>query len=170
MELTLFWITRERLSEAKLTPYEISNYSKDGSECHHNVLYWSNGNYVGLGPGAVSHVSGSRAGNPRAIAPYRRWIATSGHATLWRETLAARARLGETWWLGLRLSAGVQPAQALETAGLAGNPDPTDALVTRLVESGHLERQGERVCLTQHGIPVADAVAAEFLVAPSELD
>ncbi len=170
LELALFEITRSSLREAGFAAYEISNYAADGLECLHNRLYWSNGDYVGLGPGAVSHWSGSRSGNPRGIAPYHRWVRDFGHATLWRETLSARARLGETWWLGLRLADGVDPAAALSKAGWGPEPDPTAPVVETLLASGHLRRQGPegRIQLTPRGIPVADAVAAEFLVAPED--
>ena len=49
-----------RLSEAGLKAYEISNYSRAGAECRHNLLYWNGGDYIGLGPSAASHVQGTR--------------------------------------------------------------------------------------------------------------
>ncbi|MFT7677837.1 MAG: oxygen-independent coproporphyrinogen-3 oxidase [Planctomycetota bacterium] len=163
LELALFYITRERLQEAGLGAYEISNYSSSGRECQHNINYWRNGHYVGLGPGAVSHVNGSRGGNPRSIAPYRRWVKAAGHATQWRETLSPQARLGETWWLGLRLSTGIDPAEALATAGLPKSPEALEAVIASLLDTGHLERAQERLRLTPLGLPLADAVASKFL-------
>ena len=40
--------------------YEISNYAVPGEECRHNLVYWTGGNYIGLGPSAASHVQGWR--------------------------------------------------------------------------------------------------------------
>jgi oxygen-independent coproporphyrinogen-3 oxidase len=162
VELRLFEVTRATLGSAGLEAYEVSNYSLDGQQCQHNINYWLNGEYVGLGPGAVSHVGGTRFGNPRALAGYLRGIA-AGDATQWTETLAPLERLAETWWLGLRLRAGVDPAAARATAGFAGPGDPALEVALRLAELGHLVEAGGRWRLTERGLPVADAVASEFL-------
>jgi coproporphyrinogen III oxidase-like Fe-S oxidoreductase len=71
--------------------------------------------------------------------------------------------LGETWWLGLRTAEGVDPAQARRTAGLEGTDDPALAVARPLLEEGLLEERGERLCLSERGLPLADAVAARFL-------
>lgn len=168
LELALFYITREQLQSAGLDAYEVSNYAPSGRECQHNINYWRNGHYVGLGPGAVSHVNGSRGGNPRSIAPYRRWVKAAGHATQWCETLSPEARLGETWWLGLRLTVGVDPTEALTTAGLDCAPEPFQRVMESLLSTGHLERDQEHVRMTPLGLPVADAIASKFLSAAED--
>jgi hypothetical protein len=77
-------------------------------------------------------------------------------------------RLGETWWLGLRRAIGVDPSEARKAALLAPDDDTTEraplATAERLVELGLLEQLGARYRLTPRGLPVADAVAREFLV------
>ena len=113
-------------------------------------------------------MNGSRGGNPRSIAPYRRWVKAAGHATQWRETLSPQARLGETWWLGLRLSAGIDPAEALATSGLQDSPEGHEAVIRSLLDTGHLERDQERLRLTPLGLPLADAVASKFLGAAED--
>ena len=122
VELAMFETTRRLTAEHGLDAYEISNHARPGEECAHNIGYWRNGAYVGIGPGAVSKVGHSRAGNPRGIAPYLRRVADQGHATHWREDLDPAARLAETWWLGLRLAAGVDPEEARRTAGAERSP------------------------------------------------
>ena len=94
------------------------------------------------------------------------------------ETLEPLERLGETWWLGLRLARGVDPVSALLTAGLEPDrvDDPARSRALELVEQGLLDRApnpgpagspgapaGERFRLTPRGLPLADAVAREFL-------
>src|SRR6202008_137715 len=105
----MFEETRARARTAGLEPYEISNYARAGRRCEHNVNYWRNGPYLGLGPSAVSRVGDVRRGNVKSIAGYVRALREAGHAVHWEERLAPRARLGETWWLGLRLADGVDP-------------------------------------------------------------
>src|SRR4029434_4177503 len=59
LELQMLHHARRRLSEAGLPPYEISNYARPGEECRHNLLYWTGGSYIGLGPSAASHIEGT---------------------------------------------------------------------------------------------------------------
>ncbi|MEO6711013.1 MAG: hypothetical protein ABI054_05605, partial [Planctomycetota bacterium] len=71
---------------------------------------------------------------------------------------------GETWWLGLRLAEGVDPAAARATAGLdASDIDPALAIAARLSDQGLLRMSGDRYCLTERGVPLADFVGSEFL-------
>lgn len=163
VELACLEIARERTAAAGLAAYEISNCARPGRECRHNLGYWHNRPYVGLGPSAVSKVGHSRAGNARGIATYLRRIARDGHATQWSETLPAAQRLAETWWLGLRLARGVDPVEARRTAGIGRGPDPALAVAQKMASRDLLEPDEGRWRLTPLGLPVADAVAAEFL-------
>lgn len=169
VELEMFHATRSLTSDAGLDAYEISNHATAGEECVHNVGYWHNAEYLGIGPGAVSKVGLTRVGNPRSIQPYLRRIAAAGHATDWREDPNEYARLAETWWLGLRLTEGVSPSAAKATAKFAGGvPDPALAIAERLETQGFLERFAapdgdERFRLTSAGLPLADAAARQFL-------
>jgi oxygen-independent coproporphyrinogen-3 oxidase len=169
-ELEFFLGTRARLTEAGYAPYEISNFCLSDQLCAHNVNYWHNGAYVGLGPSAVSRVGPRRAGNVRSISEYLRRIRRARSAEDWSEEPGARVRLGETWWLGLRLREGLSPAEARERAeGRAWREgDLGEAIAERLAGEGLLERSGGRYRLTERGLPLADAVAREFLELPAE--
>jgi oxygen-independent coproporphyrinogen-3 oxidase len=166
VELDFFWLTRERLSRARLEPYEISNFSLSGYHCRHNVNYWHNGPYVGIGPSAVGKVGSRRGGNLRHLGQYRARMRDGRSALDWHEALPAWARLGETWWLGLRLSEGLRAEDAWTRANLEGWDAARDpALDTaRWAEShGWMEQVDGRWRLARKGWPVADAVAREFL-------
>lgn len=165
-ELEMLATTRELMATRGLEAYEISNYARPGRECRHNLNYWANGDYVGLGPSAVSYWAGVRRGNTKGIEAYRRAVRDRGHATVWDEALEPAARLGETWWLGLRRSAGVSPAEARRAAAFAPATDPAIEIAEHLIDLGLLELEGERYRLSERGLPVADRVASEFLVAP----
>lgn len=170
LELSLFWATREVGEAAGYGAYEVSNFSAQDHQCRHNVNYWHNGPYVGLGPSAVSKVGFTRSGNPRSL---NRWLAAldAGDDPIeWDETPDPIQRLGETWWLGLRLGEGLDPERARATAGWAQpRDDPAPGLAARMVEQGLLAERGGRFRLTERGLPLADAVAREFLAleAPS---
>jgi putative oxygen-independent coproporphyrinogen III oxidase len=164
LELAFFEHTHARLAAAGLEPYEVSNFASSGQQCLHNVNYWANGPYLGIGPSAVSKLSATRFGNPRSIVPWRSSIEKGQFPAAWEETPDVATRLGETWWLGLRTRLGVDPAEARARAGFAG-ADPTEELRGRLAAQGFLERAAGRYRLTPRGWPVADAVARRFLEA-----
>jgi oxygen-independent coproporphyrinogen-3 oxidase len=164
-ELAFFLETRRTLALAGYAPYEISNFALPEEGCRHNCNYWRNGSYVGIGPSAVSHVGGTRMGNPRSIQEWSRGVARDGWALSWQEQLAPEQRLGETWWLGLRTAEGVLPADARATAGWSGPRDPAVELARELVDVGVLELDGARFRLSERGVPLADAVSKRFLEA-----
>lgn len=165
-ELAFFQATHGDLAAAGLEAYEVSNFATSGQQCLHNLNYWQNGPYVGIGPSAVSKVGATRFGNPRSLAPWRAAIQADRPACAWEETPDPQVRLAETWWLGLRTRDGVDPEGARGRAGLA-SADPTERVVGELLQQGFLERAGPRLRLTQRGWPVADAVARRFLAACS---
>ena len=164
LELQFFWRTRELLEDAGFDAYEISNFASNGSLCHHNVNYWENGPYVGLGPSAVGKVGHLRMGNPRS---YEKWSAgMRDEAALlyeWSETLEPADRLGETWWLGLRTREGVDPATARRVAELGARPDPCLPIAEELAHQGLLILEDNCYRLSQRGLPLADAIARQFL-------
>ncbi len=164
VELEMFDTTRSLTARAGLGAYEISNFARPGEACAHNVNYWRNGEYLGLGPGAVSKVGNVRGGNPRSITPYVRKIAAVGDAIHWAEEPTEGARLAESWWLGLRLAEGVEPTEARASAGFERGEDPALSIAEELVGLDLLERSAEgRYRLTPRGLPLADAVARKFL-------
>src|SRR6185436_14793380 len=104
VELAQFEATRDTAATRGFAAYEVSNFASIGRQCDHNVNYWRNGPYVGLGPSAVSKVGWTRSGNIKGVASYRARIEAGQRAKVWGETLAPAERLAETWWLGLRLA------------------------------------------------------------------
>ena len=85
-------------------------------------------------------------------------------ALVWSESLEPRARLAETWWLGLRLAEGVDPLAArLASGASASQAQAVERAAMELVEQGLLQRLGARVSLSERGLPLADAVAKRLL-------
>lgn len=163
-ELAFFEATHGRLAAAGYGGYEISNFALSGQQCLHNLNYWANGAYVGIGPSAVSKVAQTRFGNPRSLGPWRDALRAGRFPAAWEETPPAQVRLGETYWLALRTRQGVDPGDARATAGWT-EEDPTERVVEELLSQGFLERVGPRVRLSARGWPLADAIARRFLAA-----
>jgi len=165
-ELAFFWRTRARLAEAGLDAYEISNFSRSGRECLHNVNYWHNGEYLGIGPSAVSKLGARRLANVKGIQGYARRLADGPDALVFGEEPDALARLAETWWLGLRLDLGLSAEEARDRAGTPpGFEDPMPAVAAGLLGQGLLEAHAGRLRLSPSGLPLADYVARQFLAA-----
>ena len=164
-ELELFRLTRAHIVAAGYEAYEVSNFSLKGHQCEHNVNYWLNGPYVGIGPGAVSHIDGLRFGNPRALEGWRRAALKGGDPTSWSERLEPRHRLAETWWLSLRLAEGVDPAAARAVAGVSVDDDPCVPIAQRLAAEGLLLEVDSKWRLTRRGLELADSISKELLAA-----
>ena len=156
----------DRLDAAGFEHYEISNWAKRGEpgesaspyRCEHNLLYWHNANWLGLGPSAASHVAGRRWKNVAHLGQYLAEAPTP--PTTDDERLDANGQLGEMMMLGLRTRDGLSRRWLAEA--LAGD-DPRWRAIDQMVSQGLLERDRERVRLSQSGLFVADAVVAELL-------
>ena len=136
-----YLIADRALREGGLESYEISNWARPGFECKHNLLYWSQGEYLGIGCAAHSHRDGTRWWNVRTPERYVAAIDEDRSPIAASEHLDDDERRIEGLQLALRTRGGV-PRGAL--------PDGLDDLV---------EPQGDRVVLTVRGRLLANEVA-----------
>lgn len=175
----MYLLTEKLLAAAGLYRYEISNYAGEGRECRHNKVYWQRGDYVGLGLGASSMVADVRWKNPEDRDAYADCVARmpgvaalqeTSFAQMLRETgrldvqeLTEAERMEEFMFLGLRLTAGVHPAEFQRIFGT-----PVEKVygeqIARLTAQGLLEQTGQSLRLTPRGIDVSNRVFAEFLL------
>jgi oxygen-independent coproporphyrinogen-3 oxidase len=148
-------IADELLTGAGLDWYEVSNWARTPEHrCRHNVLYWTGGDWWGIGPGAHSHLAGERWWNLKHPAAYARRLAAGESPEADREVLTAEQRRTERVLLELRLSGGL-PVPVLDEHGRGQ--------IARLVDEGLLTRQTERLVLTQRGRLLADGVVRDLL-------
>ncbi|NLX19351.1 MAG: coproporphyrinogen III oxidase family protein, partial [Desulfobulbus sp.] len=160
--LTMMAVTEAAIAGTALQRYEISNYAEPGYQCRHNVNYWHNGFYVGLGPGAVSAFNGARR---TAVTDLDRFCrCTALDLPVWEdvERLDREAAFRETVVVGLRLLRGVSVTVLINRFGL----DPVTyygPVLDRLVEQGLVQFQQDRLCLTSKGLPVANRVMVELV-------
>ncbi|HEU4811151.1 MAG TPA: radical SAM family heme chaperone HemW [Nocardioides sp.] len=150
-----YLLADERLTAAGLGWYEVSNWARDeASRCRHNLLYWTGGDWWGVGPGAHSHVGGVRWWNVKHPAAYADRLAAGVSPAHARELLDDETRRVERVLLELRLRDGL-PTETLEGAGHAAVPD--------LEDRGLLVSGGGRLVLTQRGRLLADAAVRDLL-------
>lgn len=139
------------LADAGYGWYELSNWARrDDARCRHNQLYWTGGNWWGIGPGAHSHVGGTRWWNVKHPAAYAHRLASGTSPAHAREVLGAETQRLERVLLESRLSDGLA-VDVLDAAGRRA--------VRGLVDDGLVEPDAQRrVVLTRRGRLLADTV------------
>lgn len=125
LQADAYLAAEDRLGAAGLRWYEISNWAEPGHECRHNLLYWSQGDYLGFGCAAHSHRAGRRWWNVRTPERYIAAVADGRSTEAAGEDLDADVRHVEGLQLSLRTRHGV-PAGSLPVDDLPGLVDVDD--------------------------------------------
>jgi putative oxygen-independent coproporphyrinogen III oxidase len=145
-------VADEVLTAAGLEWYEVSNWARDeAARCRHNELYWTSGEWWGIGPGAHSHVGGRRWWNVKHPSAYAARITAGESPEADGETLDVSTRALERVLLEIRLREGL-PLDLVE----AGRADV-------VVEQGLAAVEGGRLVLTRRGRLLGDAVVRDLV-------
>ena len=144
----------EQLSAAGFDWYEVSNWSRAGGQCRHNLGYWDGGQWWGAGPGAHSYVGATRWWNVKHPNAYAQILDGAALPVAGFEQLTAQQRHTEDVLLRIRLRQGL-PLDLLDDA------ERERAAVA--VEDGLLTPDGERLVLTDRGRLLADGVVRILL-------
>jgi putative oxygen-independent coproporphyrinogen III oxidase len=158
-QATKYEIADDRLTDAGLSWYEVSNWARPGDECRHNLLYWEGGDYAAVGCAAHGHTAGRRWWNVRTPERYVAAVQAGTSIEAGSETLDADARRAETMVLALRTAGGIK------LPGPGADPGGMVAWTDELIDRGLLARAGERAVLTRSGRLLGNEVAARLLVA-----
>ncbi len=166
----LYLQAMETLAAHGLSQYEISNWSRPGRECRHNLVYWRNEPYLGFGAGAHSFDldplesgAGRRWWNVRPVPAYIKRIQAGQSASSGEETIAPRLAMGETMMVGLRLvQEGVTEARFNSRFGVS-LAEAFGETIAELVADGLLECLPDRIRLTERGRLLGNQVFAAFL-------
>lgn len=163
LEAEMFEYIIAELEKAGFEHYEISNFSKPGFESRHNLMYWDNAEYYGLGAGASGYVNGVRYRNRGPIQHYLKAIREEGHARLNEEFLTRKEMMEEEMFLGLRKKSGVSKQKFTDKFGVDFDQQ-YGAVVTELTERGLLVPDKEIVRMTKKGLFLGDSVAEKFIL------
>ena len=150
----LFELTRAATAAAGLPAYEISNHARPGEESRHNLAYWQQTDYLGIGPGAHGRRAGIATQRARKPENWLARVATTGHGIEHEETLAPAERATEALLMGLRLEEGVPLAM------LSGAYD--EGAVVRMAGLGLVERTSTRLRVLPPGMLLLDAILGEI--------
>ena len=154
--------TKTFLEERGYRRYEISNYAKPGRECRHNLTYWTGGEYVGFGQSAASYVDGRRFQNPAGREEYPKYARTAYANFKKTRPLSLKEREEEYMFLGLRTARGVSRAEFRERFG-ESFPGTYEKKLLDYCRQGFMEKENDRIRLTDRGIDVSNVIMADFL-------
>lgn len=162
LEAEMFEYIIEELEKAGFEHYEVSNFSKPGFESRHNLVYWDNAEYYGLGAGASGYVDGIRYKNHGPIRHYLEAV-EAGKARITEEHLTLEEKMEEELFLGLRKKTGVSKARFEEKFGISFD-QRYGQVVASLTEQGLLVPDDKQVRMTKRGLFLGDTVAEKFIL------
>jgi oxygen-independent coproporphyrinogen-3 oxidase len=146
------------LVDAGYERYEVSNYAKPGYACRHNLLYWTNGEYLGLGPSAQSYLGGTRFGNVADLAAYDTSLEASQLPIEDRIRLSEEEQLRDAVIFGLRVTRGIPSHDLHQHAANYGHETVTAQLLAQQL----IEEDGKRSRLSARGRLQADTIAGQL--------
>jgi oxygen-independent coproporphyrinogen-3 oxidase len=161
LDRTMYEWAVERLGRAGLQQYEISNFARPGCECQHNLGYWGNQPYVGIGPGAASYWQGCRTTNEPDIERYLAAVESGREVPGEFQPVGEQDAICETAVLNLRRRAGIDLAAFRQKTGrdaLRAFAEP----IRCYRDLGLLEVTDRSVRLTPGALPIADSILCDF--------
>lgn len=162
LEADMFHWTIETLTSYGYNHYEICNYSKPNREVKHNLIYWNNQEYVGLGVGASGYVDSIRWTNISGITPYIEALCQHKKPISNSERMTGQAEKAETLMLALRKREGIYLVDYTERFG-----EKIDVAFGETIEKwmdlGLLEQHEAHLRLTQRGLFLANEVFVDLI-------
>ena len=159
----MYHITKQILGNAGYERYEISNYSRPGYECRHNLLYWNRGEYYGYGCSAAGLIGNVRYSDIRDVNKYIELNGDIGKLHENIEILTKEDAMEEFMFLGLRKMAGIDMNDFQNRFGM-----PIEKVYEKEIESninkGLLTRQADMLKLSEYGIDICNTVMSDFIL------
>ena len=162
-EARLYERTWDTLAAAGYAQYEVSNFSKPGHACAHNLNTWRMHEWVGIGPAAAGQHAGWRAANPADLQKWGGLVACGERMTEDRVELTPALLVEDAMVFGLRLNEGVNPAALHARFPCVRGWGEIEEAAARLVEQDLIERRRDNLRLTRKGRLLADAVGTELM-------
>ena len=150
----MYLLVDQQTLQKGLKWYELSNWSKPGHQCRHNIAYWKSNNWWGLGPGAHSHIDQQRFWNVKHPTAYKEKVFAGESPIKDSETLTDEQKKSEYIMLAIRMPQGVRKA-ALTIAQYERT--------MQYIKSGHVIDRDDSIALTPTGRLIADRITQEML-------
>jgi oxygen-independent coproporphyrinogen-3 oxidase len=151
----------EEFTNAGFEHYEISNFAKPGFKCRHNLTYWKNDYYIGIGPSAASYIDSWRTENISDIEKYVECIENNKEPAAERIKISATERASQTTVLNLRLLEGIDLAGYKKKTGF-GVYKLFGKSIEKNLRSNLLQLKDNHLSLTNIALSIADSVLCDF--------
>ena len=162
IEAEMYHVAIDTLVRHGWQHYEISSFAKPSCVANHNLAYWDNRSYIGLGPGACGYINGVRYSNIRGVQDYVKSLEQGGKPIADFEQLTGRDEKAETIILGLRKRDGIRKEDYGRRFGESIEDEFEDVL-DKWIGRELLEWKGENLRLTRRGLFLANEVFVDFL-------
>lgn len=161
-EREMYYRAVEVLNWNKYIHYEISNFSKENYECNHNITYWKDDEYIGVGAGAHSYVGNRRYCNYKSISEYIESM-DSNNPVAEENVLTNLEEISEYMFLGLRMLEGVT-FENFKNRFTLNMLDVYDKQIQKSIKNGLLDMNSSGIYLTKRGIDLSNQVFSEFIL------
>lgn len=162
IEAEMFTMLIDRMNEAGRQQYEISNFALSKHESIHNLIYWDNDEYAGIGAGAHGYLKGRRYANYGPLRKYMESMETGLRPVMEEHEVTATEAMEEEMFLGLRKSEGVSLKMFKSKFGKSLTEVYGDVL-TELTEKGLISESEGSIKLTGQGVFRGNEVFQQFL-------
>ena len=162
VEAEMYDLTIDTLVRRGYQHYEISSFAKPSCVAKHNLVYWDNQSYIGLGPGACGYIDGARYSNIRGVQDYIDRLKREDKPITDSERLTGRDEKAETIILGLRKRDGVREKDYRRRFGESIGDEFNDVL-NKWIGENLLEWDNGNLRLTGRGLFLANEVFVDFL-------
>ncbi|UOR12259.1 radical SAM family heme chaperone HemW [Halobacillus amylolyticus] len=162
-EAEMYELLQRKLTANGVNQYEISNFAKPGFESKHNLTYWNNDYYYGIGAGSHGYMPGKRTINIRPLPAYVKQAMENGRPILHEESVGLKEQMEEEMFLGLRKASGVSLVGFERKFGRTLNEVFKGAVPNLKQRNLLIETEGN-VRLTERGKLLGNEVFQEFLL------
>lgn len=162
LEAAMYDYLIEALDKKGYRQYEISNFAIPGFESKHNLQYWNNNEYFGIGAGAHSYVEGIRRRNAGPLKQYMNLIEEHGFPYIEEHPVPITEKMEEEMFMGLRKQEGVSDQVFMNRYGRSMFEVYREP-IERMIQKGWLEKLDGRLFLTKDGRPLGNEVFQEFI-------
>jgi len=149
----MFYLINEYLENNDFKRYELSNWAKKGYECKHNLLYWTDKHFLGIGVSAWSYIENKRFGNTKNIYEYFEKVKEGIKPVSFKETLDKNDKRIESIMLGLRLKKGID----LDTL------KDKKIIIQELIDNNLAGIENNRFYLTEKGLMVINKIVEKLI-------
>lgn len=152
----------KKLRKSRFNHYEISNYSKEGYECRHNITYWEIKPYIGVGVSSHSNINNKRFWNTKGLDDYINKINNKEFPIVGEEIIDREMEIAEYSIMGIRFIKGIDKNKFKNRFGKDISSIYGD-VIEKHIRDGLLKEEANYLLLTDRGIDLANLVEMDFL-------